>query len=185
MARLATGSVIEPIELIALDGAPVPVPGPRRVHLQFRRFAGCPICSSHLHDFAERHAEIAAAGITEVVFFHSAAEHLQGYQTQLPFAVIADPDRVYYRRFGVEQGVRSLADPRALAAAVRSGRRWMAHRGDPDWAGVGDNDGTTHLGLPADFLVDPDGTLVGVHYGGHADDQWSVAELLELVTALP
>jgi hypothetical protein len=94
MARLAAGAVIEPIELIALDGAYLPVPGERRVHLQLRRFAGCPICSLHLHGFAERHAEIAAAGITEVVFFHSDAEHLQGYQTRLPFAVIADPDRM-------------------------------------------------------------------------------------------
>lgn len=180
MTRLAAGAGIEPIELVALDGARVPVPGPRRVHLQFRRFAGCPICSLHLHGFAERHAEIADAGITEVVFFHSAAEHLQGYQTQLPFAVVADPDRAYYRRFGVEAGVRSVLDPRAWPAAVRGGTEWLAHHSDPDWAGVGENDGTTHLGLPADFLIDPDGTLVGVHYGRHADDQWSVDELLEL-----
>lgn len=183
MPRLAAGAVIEPIELVALDGAPIPVPGPGRVHLQFRRFAGCPICSTHLHGFAERHAEIAAAGITEVVFFHSAAEHLQGYQRQLPFAVIADPERRCYRRFGVEQGVRSLADPRALAAAVRSGRRWLAHRGEPGWAGVGENDGTSHLGLPADFLIDPDGTVLAAHYGRHADDQWSVDEMLRLAAS--
>jgi hypothetical protein len=183
MARLVAGAVIEPIELVALDGAHLPVPGERRVHLQFRRFAGCPICSLHLRGFAERHAEVEAAGITEVVFFHSAAEHLQGYQSQLPFAVIADPDQVYYRRFGVERGVRSLADPRALAAAVRGGRRWMAHRGEPDWAGVGENDGTTHLGLPADFLIGSDGTLMDVHYGRHADDQWSVDELLAISRA--
>ena len=180
MPRLAAGSVLEPFTLTALDGSVVAVPGPGRVHLQFRRFAGCPICSLHLRGFAGRHAEIAAAGITEVTFFHSAAEHLRGYQADLPFAVIADPDRVYYRRFGVEKGVRSLADPRALAAAVRGGRQWMAHRGEPDWAGVGENDGTTHLGLPADFLIDTDGTVAAVHYGRHADDQWSVDELLEI-----
>jgi len=63
MARLAIGAVIERVELDALGGTPVPVPGPRRVHLQFPRFAGCPIFSSHLHGFAET----AAAGINEVV----------------------------------------------------------------------------------------------------------------------
>ncbi|WP_059014270.1 peroxiredoxin-like family protein [Mycobacterium sp. M26] len=180
MGRLAVGALIEPVALTALDGSAIAVPGPGRVHLQFRRFAGCPICSLHLRGFADRHAEIAAAGITEVAFFHSAAENLRGYQADLPFAVIADPERVYYRRFGVEKGLRSLANPRALAAAVRGGRQWMAHRDNPDWAGVGENDGTTHLGLPADFLIDADGTLVAVHYGSHADDQWSVDELLEI-----
>ncbi|WP_407666341.1 peroxiredoxin-like family protein [Mycobacterium pinniadriaticum] len=171
---------MEPIHFTGLDGADIPVPGAGRVHLQFRRFAGCPICSLHLRGFADRHVAIAAAGITEVVFFHSAAEHLRGYQADLPFAVVADPDRLYYRRFGVEKGVRSLADPRALAAAFRGGRQWLAHRGEPDWAGVGENDGTTHLGLPADFLIDTDGTVLAVHYGRHADDQWSVNELLAI-----
>lgn len=180
MARLTAGDVVGPLELLALDGSLVTVPAAGRVHLQFRRFAGCPICSLHLRNFADRHTEIAAAGISEVVFFHSAAEHLQGYQAALPFTVIPDPDRVYYRRFGVEKGIRALAHPSAVAAAVRGGRRWMAHRGEPDWAGVGENDGTTHLGLPADFLIEPDGTLLAVHYGSHADDQWSVDRLLEL-----
>ena len=38
-----------------------------------RWFAGCPICSQHLDTFAARHGDVAAAGITEVVVFHSAA----------------------------------------------------------------------------------------------------------------
>ena len=32
--------------LTALSGAPVPVPDPDcLIHLQFRRFAGCPVCN--------------------------------------------------------------------------------------------------------------------------------------------
>ncbi len=180
MTRLAVGDVVGPTEFTAIDGTPVVLSASGRVHLQFRRFAGCPICSLHLHSFADRHADVAAAGITELVFFHSAAAHLQGYQVDLPFPVIADPDRVYYRQFGVETGVRSMLNPWAWIAAARSGGTWLAHRNDPSWAGVGDQDGTTHLGLPADFLVDPDGTLAAVHYGDHADDQWSVDQLLKL-----
>jgi hypothetical protein len=40
-----------------------------------------------------------------------------------------------------------------------------------------------HLGMPADFLIGPDGAVVARKYGGHADDQWSVDELLRLATA--
>lgn len=47
-----------------------------------------------------------------------------------------------------------MGDPRAWWAAARSGRAWLAHHSDPDWAGVDQSDGTTHLGLPADFLID-------------------------------
>jgi hypothetical protein len=39
------------------------------------------------------------------------------------------------------------------------------------------------LGLPADFLIDPAGRVVALRYGRHANDQWSVDELVEL--ALP
>ncbi|MFG2769343.1 hypothetical protein [Streptomyces sp. NPDC048350] len=34
------------------------------------------------------------------------------------------------------------------------------------------------LGLPADFLITPDGRIAAAKYGEHADDQWPVDELL-------
>jgi hypothetical protein len=40
-----------------------------------------------------------------------------------------------------------------------------------------------HLGLPADFLIAPDERIVAAKYGKHADDQWSVDELLNLASA--
>ena len=35
------------------------------------------------------------------------------------------------------------------------------------------------FGLPADFLIAPDGRLAAVKYGKNAYDQWTVDELLE------
>lgn len=55
--------------------------------------------------------------------FHSAADALRRYQSLLPFAVIADPDRVQYREFGVEKSLGAITHPRALWAAVRGRRR--------------------------------------------------------------
>jgi hypothetical protein len=34
------------------------------------------------------------------------------------------------------------------------------------------------FGLPADFLIGTDGRVLAVKYGQHADDHWSVGELL-------
>ncbi|SON58989.1 hypothetical protein MSIMFI_00470 [Mycobacterium simulans] len=183
--KLATGAIIPARELETITGRHVSVPAPAgRTHLQFRRFAGCPICSLHLHAFADRHEQLADAGINEVVFFHSSADSLRGYQTLLPFAVVADPDKVHYRQFGVEAGLRALVSPRALLSGLRGQRAASKRRADPNYAGVGASDGTTHLGLPADFLIDPNGTVVAVHYGRHADDQWSVDQLLDIHRSL-
>ena len=183
--KLSTGATVPVRRLETITGQSVPVPAARgTTHLQFRRFAGCPICSLHLRSFADRHEELADAGITEVIFFHSSAEALGGYQALLPFAVVADPDKAIYREFGVEMNLRAVADPRAWSSAFRGYRAMLGHRKDPDYAGVGSNDGTTHLGLPADFLIDADGTVVALHYGHHADDQWSVDELLDIQRSL-
>ncbi|MGQ5654485.1 hypothetical protein ACUJ8H_31445 [Streptomyces sp. EKR5.2] len=51
---------------------PVTVPDSNRlIHLQFPRFAGSLVCDLHLHSVVRQHPEIAAAGIREVVMFHS------------------------------------------------------------------------------------------------------------------
>jgi len=163
---------VTPRELTAVSGEQVPVPDPGRLtHLQFRRFAGCPICNLHLRSVVQRHDEIAAAGIREVVFFHSPAEELRSYD--LPFALIADPGKQYYREFGVESGRRALG-PRAWGAILRGSALTLSGRFRPP-AAKQDNG---RLGLPADFLVDPSGRILAEKHGEHAYDQWSVDELL-------
>ena len=162
-------------ELLTVTGERIPVPDPNRlVHLQFRRFAGCPICNLHLRSVARRHDEITAAGIREVVFFHSPAADLREHTADLPFAAIADPDKRYYREFGVESSRRALLDPRAWGAIIRG--TTLTTLGRFRAPAISQDGG--HLGLPADFLVDTRGAVIAAKYGEHADDQWSVDELL-------
>ncbi len=174
MPTIDVGTVVQPHQLHAIDGTAVTVPDPHRlVHLQFRRFAGCPICHLHLRSVVARHDEITAAGIREVVVFHSSADALREYQADLPFAVIADPQRELYREFGVEASVASVAHPRAWLAAARGAARQRSVT-----AGLGR--GEDHFGKPADFLIGSDGTVLASKYGAHADDQWPVTEILGL-----
>ncbi|MFE9634243.1 peroxiredoxin-like family protein [Streptomyces sp. NPDC006463] len=181
--QLSTGSVVRARALTAvMDGAPVPVPDPegRLVHLQFRRFAGCPVCHLHLRSVVRRHAEIEAAGIREVVVFHSPAEQLREHVADLPFAVVADPDKRLYAEFGVEASYRSLLSPRAwwpVLRAIALGTAEMLRGRAKAPARVQDGG---RLGLPADFLIAPDGRVLAAGYGEHADDQWPVEKLLTL-----
>lgn len=175
------GSTVGDRRLTAVSGDQVAVPDPGRlIHLQFRRFAGCPVCNLHLRSVVRRHGEIEAAGVREVVVFHSPAGELLPHTTDLPFAVVADPARRLYTEFGVERSPRALLHPRAwwpILRAVLSGLREVV-RGREHLPSTSPHGG--RLGLPADFLIAPDGRVLAAKYGEHVYDQWSVDELLEL-----
>lgn len=161
-------------ELATLTGT-IRVPDATRlVHLQLRRFAGCPICSLHLRSFARRHDELARAGVVEVAVFHSSAQDLATAQAQQPFAVVPDPERRLYEELGIGTSKRAMANPMVWLAAARA-----LGSGAATHPSAGAGDGT--FGLPGDFLIDPQGRIVASYRGRHADDQWSVDELLQLV----
>jgi len=179
--KLEAGVVLARHELMAISGQHVRVPDEMKlVHLQFRRFAGCPVCNLHLQSFVRRQSEIAGAGIREVVVFHSSRDSLLEHVADLPFSVIADPGKALYAEFGVESSVWALLDPRAwlpiVRGVARSAARIVARQGRvPSLSPAGGR-----LGLPADFLIANDGRVLAAKYGSHAYDQWSVDELLAL-----
>src|SRR5437016_12161477 len=118
--KARVGGTFPTLKLAATSGQQVTVPDPAGdyVHLQLRRFAGCPICNLHLRSIVTRHDEIRSAGIREVVVFHSTAAELAKHQAELPFPLIADPGRVLYRRLGVARRPGSLLSPRPLGPAI-------------------------------------------------------------------
>lgn len=179
--RFGAGDAVAPRELTTILGKRIRVPDHEAlVHLQFRRFAGCPICNVHLRSVAARHDEIVAAGIREVAVFHSSAEDMVPHHAALPFAAVADPERTLYVTFGVESSLWAVLHPRALLAGLRPAAFSVVARGKRAGGRTGLAEGETALGLPADFLLGPDGLVWAVHYGNHANDQWSVDELLAL-----
>jgi hypothetical protein len=113
-----------------------------------------------------------------VVVFHSTAKEMARYESELPFIAIADPDKRLYAEFGVEARLRALLDPRAwtgILCGVASATAESLRRGKL----MGNtNPHGGRIGLPADFLIAPDGRVRACKYGTHADDQWSVDEML-------
>ena len=178
--RFRPGDTITARELTTIQSELIRVPARDGLtHLQFRRFAGCPICNLHLRSVARRHDEILAAGISEVVVFHSPVEDMLPHQGELPFAAIADPDRELYTAFGVETAWRSVLHPRAWTTPLRPKTYPVVARGVRAGGTPGPR-GQTMLGLPADFLIAPNGRILAAKYGQHANDQWDVDELLHL-----
>ena len=186
MTRIAVGEVVTPRRLTSIHGRTFTIPAEGRiVHLSFRRFAGCPVCNLHLHQVAARVEELVAADILEVVFFHSKAETMRDFQGDLPFDAIADPERRSYREFGVERitwatAWRAASPPHVVKTAIRALSWTRRRRGLRGSLGGGEN----VLGLPAEFLIAADGTVLAAHYGRTVDDHWSVDEILERAAAL-
>ncbi|MFF0296085.1 peroxiredoxin-like family protein [Kitasatospora sp. NPDC004614] len=181
MSRLRIGTAAPTVPTTDTTGAPLPpVPAGGVTHLQFRRFAGCPICNLHLRQFAVRHRELQEAGIREAAVFHSPVEELRPYADGLPFALVADPSQRLYRMYGVGRGARALLDPRvwpAIARAVLVGIP-LVLRGRERLPAARPLGG--RLGLPADFLLAPDGRVLAAHYGTHAANHWTVDQVLAL-----
>src|SRR5437016_1298513 len=94
-AKLRVGDTFPTPVVRATTGESVTIPDSAGdfVHLQLRRFAGCPICNLHLRSIVARHGEIRSQRIREVVVFHSSVAELAKHEAEVPFALIADPER--------------------------------------------------------------------------------------------
>ena len=185
--KARVGAAFPTLELAATSGQQVTIPDPAGdyIHLQLRRFAGCPICNLHLRSIVARYDEIRSQRVREVVVFHSTAAELTKHEAELPFSLIADPERALYRRLGVERRLRSLLRPRALRAAIAGQTAALRHKSTMRRA-LGPVTPTGGLlGLPADFLIAPDGRIAALKYGQHAYDQWTVDELLDHARPMP
>jgi peroxiredoxin len=185
--KARVGDAFPALDLAAASGRLVTVPDPAgdSVHLQLRRFAGCPICNLHLRSIVARHDEIRSAGIREVVVFHSTAAELAKHEAELPFPLIADPDRALYRRLGVQRRPSSVLNPRALRAAIAGQVAALGNHSTKRGALGPARPTGGRLGLPAEFLIAPDGRITALKYGRHAYDQWTVDELLQYARPAP
>ena len=168
--KFKSGDTVSATILESVTGEPIKLPDPNRlIHLQFRRFVDCPICNTHIAELRGRAREIQAAGIKEVIVFHSSARSIRSYQKDLPFVLVGDPKKVLYKEFGVETSLGFMS-----LKALGAGMRGMAH----GHFGLRLSGGP--LGLPGDFLIAPSGQIKAAKYGAHAYDQWSVDELIAL-----
>lgn len=180
--RIEVGFVLAQRRLLSIKSREVTIPDPVAfVHLQFRRFAGCPICDLHLHSIVERHHELRAASIREVVVFHSSTVELLQFCDLLPFDVIADREKRLYAQFGVESHLRALVSPSVWIPIARGVLRSIGTtlRRRTPLPSLNPHGG--RFGLPADFLISSKGVVLARNYGSHAYDQWSVDHVLNLV----
>ncbi len=159
-------------ETVSLDSRPKGL-----TLLQFHRFSGCPACNFTVRQFAQRHHELEAAGMSVIMVFHSPLDELRESMAahNAPFLILADPDRTAYGAYAVGRSWAGIMHPRFMGKVMRG----MVG----SWGLPGRHDGGI-TGLPADFLIDAKGELGHVHYGRHAGDTFDVDETLRVGATL-
>lgn len=148
----------------------VPMTG-RRVMLSFYRYASCPFCNLRIHELGKRAEAYRAQGLELIAVFQSSAEKITHYagRQNSPFPIIADPERRLYKLYGLESswrgmGVAFLRRPGEIARAFAKGFL------------PGSMEGEMHR-LPADFIIDKEGILLGCYYGHDIGDHLPLPNL--------
>ncbi|MEU6882327.1 peroxiredoxin-like family protein [Streptomyces sp. NPDC046712] len=178
--RLTVGDRAPDLGCATLGGetlSPVGRPG-RTVILKFYRFANCPLCNLHVREWVRRADEVRAAGLTTLAVFHSPVEALRSQLlkgAEIPFDVLADPEKRLFRAYGVEESLGGMFHGKVMSDNMRAmgagylGMMPFGHEG-----GI--------RGHPADFLIGPDGVVRMAHYGAHYADTLSVDAVLAAAT---
>jgi hypothetical protein len=95
--KYKAGYVFPQLTATTSRGAPVtiPVAGASYTRIQFRRFSGCAICNTHIAELRRSKDQRDAAGIHEVLFFHSSQEDVATFHSDLPFDAVGDREKYY------------------------------------------------------------------------------------------
>lgn len=98
----------------------------KKVYLTFYRGASCPFCNLHVHELIEKLETFSEKGLVIIGFFMSSKEEILKYvgKQKLPFPIIPDPEKIFYKQYGLEQ---SLAGKMKSMLRFGAMRKIMAH----------------------------------------------------------
>lgn len=139
----------------------------KRTLLAFFRDTNCPFCNFRIFQLTQRHKEFAEAGLEVIAFFSSTEDEVQHFVKvrPRPFAIVADPDNIAYKAYGVE---RSKA--RSAYGVLKRFKMWILGFRILGFEGAMKNLQNPSDIMPADFLVDEQGFIVETYYGKDAGD---------------
>ena len=174
--RLFAPDIAPSLDLVDIHGRPIALHHQGRLTLlSFFRDAACPFCNFRIYELTGRHAELSARGLDIVaVFSASQAEVLRfAGQRPRPFPLAADPTSGAHEIYGIERSLwRKL---KAIVTRVPTLLKGMRLVG---LAGLN----TSNL-MPADFVIDQHGRIVGAYYGRDAGDRMPLEQIERLLSA--
>lgn len=149
---------------------PAGFPG-KKIILSFLRYLGCPLCLMKLDELIQNHSAYSLAGAAVLAVVQSRPGHVKRYaeRKQVPFSLLADPERKLYSLYQVPAGgIKEYVAPAVLKATLQATLKGHLH---------GRFEGH-EFQIPAEFIIAPDGSLSFVHYGKDVSDFLPHARLM-------
>ena len=144
----------------------------KRLMLSFYRYAACPLCNLRVHQLIQQHPSFVEKNLHLVAVFQSPIESILKYagKQNAPFPVIADPERILYRLYGIESSwsgfIRGSLRLPMVSSALMKGF----------WPGK--MEGIKSM-VPADFLIGPDLTVQVAYYGSDIGDHLPIEKIYQ------
>ena len=141
----------------------------RKVLVAFFRHAGCPFCNLRVHHLLKVHEELKAQGLEMIFFFESKKEVLlrsMFHKEISPIPLIADPEKVQYDAYGLEESGRKAAVGHVVSFVSTAIQAKL--KGLPLHTMA---DGESISTMPAEFLLDENGIIRELHYSQQLNDR--------------
>lgn len=142
----------------------------KKILLSFYRYASCPLCNLRIHELIQHHQQLQKNGLEVIAVFQSSVDSIRAYvgKQDAPFPIIADPDQLLYRRYGVTPSwwkfTKAVMRMKEIFHSFRLG--YLPGKIDGDLTMV-----------PADFLLDKHLNISIAYYGSDIGDHLSFADI--------
>ncbi|MES2749296.1 MAG: redoxin domain-containing protein [Patescibacteria group bacterium] len=174
--KLKDGDVAPYFSVVDINGGKVEInkDNGKKILLSFFRYSGCPWCNLAIYRLTEMAPELESQGVKVVCFVQSKQEDIvknviNRHDVKPPFNLVPDPDKIIYGLYGVEESaLKYFTSLRKLPEWIYSS--YKLHYKQPEV------DGSVTL-VPAQFLIDSDGTIIKVHYGTDYADDMTYSEI--------
>jgi peroxiredoxin len=144
----------------------------KHLMLSFYRYASCPLCNLRVQHLIKQYPSYSQKGLQMIAVFQSPQASIRKYvgKQDIPFPVIADPERILYQEYGVESSwigfIKGSLRLSALTSAATKGYL------------PGKMEGQKSI-IPADFLICPDLTIQVAYYGKDIGDHLPIQKIDE------
>lgn len=151
----------------------------KKVFIGFFRHAGCPFCNLRVHALQKMQQQWKSQGLEMIFFFESKKQVLLAssfHQEISPIPLLADPEKIWYETYGIEQSTRKSAVSHLtsfIQTAIKAGTTKL-----PMHLMKSEESFST---IPAEFLLDEKGIIRKIHYSEGLTDRMSMEHIDDFI----